>query len=909
MPRQAPIAAALLFAAASAAEPARFDPRPLNPDDRPMLRPDPGAPLTAGGDVQGGSGAISAGRGDAALRGGSVSMSDDMNTVALLPTPLNLQQSNAVWTGAPITGRNRFLGTTVANRTAYATANDVAGDVSPKVRLMAGVPHSPDQFFFGFRYELLRSHTPLIRVGLQPAVAEPARLEHDLYVTSLDSMWTSEPLYVTTGFLVSRMMWGGPCYDCGGPIPPSFEPSIWMLGTNPETFLTGLLQQCRWINTAPTGLEPGDLASMPTGSWVRVRHEITEEGLVQAALDVNDGTGFHLIYSAPYLTGYRVDALGGNGSYEIANDPAYYDNFSAQGVEVTFPTPPTKLECGESGYLDDIQWLNAGPLKDQSELWFDALSSKANVDVLAGGDKVIRQTNRFPDNKHREEFTRTLPTVVATHGSPWTLCQSIRLSAGNTTVRAVAPVSYLDDSYVTRVALGHWDPEASPPYSGRVFVQHNPDYNPIDDEDSKTPYLPGPEGNGGVPRTGGAGTIGDPDYDYYDSGVSLNGDQATTLCITIGEENEMNVAYGAAPIVGVGSGVALSAFVHSIDEVRYESENQLEGHGDSFFVDDVHLDCFFCPAVSLPAFTLPHLDNLQWSPLNEPIGGFDDDCNPETSFRWSSDDTSIVVDLGAKSFALKMENIAASVTQTQGNFTLTFDASTRVPPVTPSPVRGYALGARFKLSDGLTTRAWTVSEAGASPGSYRANTSLLYSAGSGTFWALTPDPIDPVANEPVWTDTGATLADAGIAFNQWFNLTIHRNLDGSFIFKVNARALRDVGGDFVRTTPLQSAAGGVHENMDLLTFSSGDDAGGEGSILYADNIAAWALPCLGDTNDDGVVSFADINNLLGAFNSAIPAGQPPNVAPDADGDGVADDNLVNFADLNAALAQFGAPCD
>ena len=77
---------------------------------------------------------------------------------------------------------------------------------------------------------------------------------------------------------------------------------------------------------------------------------------------------------------------------ERTDQPMYIDNRTAIGVLVALPPPPQTLTCGENGYLDDVQWLNPGPLKDQSNLWFDALSSKANVDVMLGGDQVIRQT-------------------------------------------------------------------------------------------------------------------------------------------------------------------------------------------------------------------------------------------------------------------------------------------------------------------------------------------------------------------------------------------------------------------------------------------------------------------------------------------------------------------------------------
>ena len=52
----------------------------------------------------------------------------------------------------------------------------------------------------------------------------------------------------------------------------------------------------------------------------------------------------------------------------------------------------------------------------------------------------------------------------------------------------------------------------------------------------------------------------------------------------------------------------------------------------------------------------------------------------------------------------------------------------------------------------------------------------------------------------------------------------------------------------------------------------------------------------GDTNDDGVVDFADLNNVLSDFGSA-----PSSWRTDFDGSGT-----VDFADLNAVLAAFGS---
>lgn len=201
-----------------------------------------------------------------------------------------------------------------------------------------------------------------------------------------------------------------------------------------------------------------------------------------------------------------------------------------------------------------------------------------------------------------------------------------------------------------------------------------------------------------------------------------------------------------------------------------------------------------------------------------------------------------------------------------------------------------------------------VAEAGAVPGLQYMNTVILYSAGTGTFWVIAPDPVDPILNDPIWLDTGRSPASLGIAMNNWFTLTIHHNLDGTFTFKINAMILTDLEGRAVRVEPIQSLDGGVHADLDWLSFHSGDDVGGNGSILYADNIRAWALPCAGDTNDDGQIGFADVNAILSAFNTMAPPTSSPNIAPDSDGDGIADDHVVGFADLNAALGQFNLPC-
>lgn len=71
---------------------------------------------------------------------------------------------------------------------------------------------------------------------------------------------------------------------------------------------------------------------------------------------------------------------------------------------------------------------------------------------------------------------------------------------------------------------------------------------------------------------------------------------------------------------------------------------------------------------------------------------------------------------------------------------------------------------------------------------------------------------------------------------------------------------------------------------------------GEGRAMIIGGTVAAACP--GDTNGDGVVDFADLNEVLSTFNLVAP-GQPGDVN---------DDGRVDFADLNIVISAFNQPC-
>ncbi len=899
------LATLLVLGAAASANPLKADLRALGVDDRPM---DPASearstfgPVRPSGPI--GAGGLSVGRaGGAAPRGQTLTVYESCDNLQPFPTVLNVQPGAAAWSDADITGPGLWRGTTVAGRTTYATFDDVGGNSSGKVRLMASGNYAPDQFFFGLRYEFLRSTDPLARAGFEPTVDQPAQLEHDLYVTSLDTMWTSEFGSVSSGALTGRVVWGGTCVDDCADLgfPTGQLPYVYSFN---YTFIAVAFWPLEWRTSAPIGAPAGPVV-MPTNRWIRVRHESRADGTIRHAFDFNDGTGFHVAYDQPQRGSIRFDALLANGSYEAPNSPMYLDNVTARGAEATPAAHPQPLECGPVAYHDDVEWLDVGYLGNQSPLWFD-IGYLTTVDETFG-DQVIRQMNYQADDRYRNQFSRALPATVAMPLHPWTLCEEVRIYGGflHETVRGFAPYSQLDEAIVTRMVLGHYDPLRTPAYQGRVFVQHNPAYDPIDGPTSN-PYLPGPNGKGGVPRIGGASTIGDPNFDYYDTGLSLAPfSQAKEWCVVVEHDRTMTVSYSGLDLVGGASGVSIDAFAPSITELRHESENQESGLSDALLVDDLYFQCndVSCSQCQLPPLSLVYLDTLEWAMPVVPIGAQGDG-------RWSSAPSMPVEDLYFASQALRMENLHRDTVQSIGDFELFTQASTQMPNVVAAPDRGYAARADFRLTDGATTRAWMVAEADVIPGLFRSNAWLLYSADTGTLWYLRPDAVDPINEDAVWIDTGRTLASLGVGFDQWFSVTIALQLDGRFTFRINGVLLADSQGQIVHVEPLQSLQGGMHADLDRFYFLSGDDASAPaGSILHADNIRAWSLPCPGDVNEDGFVTYADINLILDAFNTPVHPGSFPNVAPDADNDGVADDSVVNFADLNEALSRFNSSC-
>ncbi len=99
------------------------------------------------------------------------------------------------------------------------------------------------------------------------------------------------------------------------------------------------------------------------------------------------------------------------------------------------------------------------------------------------------------------------------------------------------------------------------------------------------------------------------------------------------------------------------------------------------------------------------------------------------------------------------------------------------------------------------------------------------------------------------------------------------------------------------------AMGGLAVNATIAYTRSGGQIEEYEAVLFVGPAEQPNPPCPGDTNGDGVVNFADLNAVIGAFNT-VSGDAAYSAAADLDQDGD-----VDFADLNTVLSGFnGEPC-
>ncbi|MBL0920851.1 MAG: hypothetical protein IBJ10_01845 [Phycisphaerales bacterium] len=291
----------------------------------------------------------------AALGSGSVTVAENMEGAAGQPGPVNLRQTMPLWSDARITGLTLWRGTTAPTRTAAFTDQAVAGNATTKLVLESGAAGSSESFFIGARAEFHTHNAPVRRAAWTAVAGSPIRAAADVFVTDIDSLWTFEPTAFGSGFILDRLLIGGPCkleipFSCEdvGAAPGQPTAVIMALAYRACTICIPQFMPLTYLDDAPDGLAVGAYVEAPVGAWFRLIFEQNEARVVRTYIDLLDGQGEFLIRETDSITlATLLDTIAFNGSFHVPASPAYFDNIVLSG-----PLPICDGDANGDGLID-----------------------------------------------------------------------------------------------------------------------------------------------------------------------------------------------------------------------------------------------------------------------------------------------------------------------------------------------------------------------------------------------------------------------------------------------------------------------------------------------------------------------------------------------------------------------------
>jgi hypothetical protein len=795
-----------------------------------------------------------------------------------------------------------------------AGSNGVSNTTKMVRHRSPATPPNPPAFFTGHNtrtlVDLTQAPGSYTTFPIAPTADNDATVSMEVYNTTTGEQHSFEPVAIFTLFVTGRILWGGTCIevdpgectDFG--LPNGAITEYLSLGPDPASFTTGIFVPaaiCEDVQgnaipgcVPPAGTNVGDPTTIVVGSWHRMIGRTTSDGRFETDIDRLDGNPAYTIYSNILLTSGFLDRIGSNTSFESPEAVTFFDNIEFQGEPFVLPTAPD-LECP---FIDDLEWLNTGPVLGQTDAWFVALSSAANIVVDGARGQVMQQINNVSsDNEYREEMRRNLPNGFATGGDPWELCVEVRTTGG--TVRGFAPDSeltnFVDGGVTTRVYLGREDPNdpQNPFFENSIYVQINVEYNPIDD-----PFGANPQDN--IPVIG---------VDIADTGANWATGSYRELCINVDVDNGMTVSSGGT-LIYTGT-----AFANGANVYRFESENQGFGSGSSLRLNDVDFACSALPLVTLPALTVPYLDDMEWGiPGLPPNRHIDDElASPNTSTRYTTANGVVMAEenlLRGTSIVVAMQNVFRDTTQvappdvnsTEPFIFTQFTTDTPSIQVTPGGSDAWVVEMDWAMNDFFTSRGFSTAQLADVGGLLEIGGYLWYSAQDDKFYLFAAADGAAPEDDLINIDTGVTRASLGITPNAAFTVKAeYLPATDKIEWSVNGTVL-GATNPIVGTDDQMMPR--VHRSLDAIFVWGGDDdtapAVAPLSTLFLDNlrVTSGATPCPGDTNGDRVVNFTDLNAVLATFGQT-----GPGLPGDVDGSG-----SVNFTDLNIILSNFGTTC-
>lgn len=281
-------------------------------------------------------------RGSAGVDGGLSTLDTGFESLQPLPADLVNQLDTVTWGGAAagVTGRAHFSAVTAPLAPPqYGVVTDpIGGNATRKLRGWGDPAYGPDAFFGRWaRINFLRTNTPsptqqgAERFVFYPTANRPLRVEHDMFVSMLDSWWYSEPTSVARARVASRVSIGPRQTTDGVTYPPGFIVSFADVAGS-----VGAVEPTRPAGDPNEGFP----YAVPIGRWFRVIHEFDAFGGVRYLINYYDGAGPIEIFRGRALVPWgRVDRMVFSGDFAAESDACYVDNLHVEGGDAP-PFPP-----------------------------------------------------------------------------------------------------------------------------------------------------------------------------------------------------------------------------------------------------------------------------------------------------------------------------------------------------------------------------------------------------------------------------------------------------------------------------------------------------------------------------------------------------------------------------------------
>lgn len=265
--------------------------------------------------------------------GGSCSWDDGFESLPLLPV---IPTTSTPVMGGSCAAASPFASLAVSapnGNTAGAVVDPIGGNATTK--LVARYANAQAGFNAAvFRYSLMRP--PGVRFIFRAQPGEPVRVRSEMYVTSIAPGWSVEPTIVSSGFILSRALWGGQNQTTGIGLPIGPVTDFYGLLIDPNEPLAAIFVPALFPAGHPSA---GSKIPVPVNSWFTIEHEFRVGGEASVFIDLHDGFGLMevLTGSTPFGSASLDRVTWRSNGGGAAGDSLYIDNLRIDGPVARCP--------------------------------------------------------------------------------------------------------------------------------------------------------------------------------------------------------------------------------------------------------------------------------------------------------------------------------------------------------------------------------------------------------------------------------------------------------------------------------------------------------------------------------------------------------------------------------------------